>query len=145
MRIEPSVRRLWHSIELRRRRRRRALDVRRHRYAELRPSDSPDAPADGRRYRSRAAEIEAVQWTRDNTDQVEKFTLVRRTFEHGSDGEVSCFQRESFADVGSIWNETNNSWQQVKVGDFVIRGGSGKYYSCDPAAFHEVYEPTRTS
>ena len=106
----------------------------------LRPTDHPDL-----RYRSKIAKIHAIQWTGDNSEEVEKFTSVRQTFEHSSEDQVPCFQHDPSTGAGFVWNGSNHTWHRVNVGDFIIRGTRGQYYPCDPSAFHEAYTPVRGS
>jgi hypothetical protein len=106
-------------------------------------TDGSDATIQGARYRSKDVEVIAIRWTGENAEELEEFTLVRRTFEHDAEAEVSCFQYEPLTQAGCIWNESSLTWNQVDVGDYIIRGTEGAYYSCDPSAFHEVYEPAQ--
>ena len=80
------------------------------------------------RYRKRPVEIEAIQWTGDNTKQVMSWA-------------DNYFGLDVDGTGGWIWNESQKSNNHVNVGDYIIRGTSGEYYPCEPTIFAATYEP----
>lgn len=75
------------------------------------------------RFRKKPIEIEAVQWTGDNLDEIARFIGY----------------------TPSLWGD----WIAIKTlecvifaepGDFIIRGIKGEYYPCKPDIFEATYE-----
>lgn len=72
-------------------------------------------------------EIQAVQWTGDNYDEIEAF--------------VSEFYVEQSAEY---WNKlivhTLEDDVYASLGDWIIRGVNGEFYPCKPYIFEQTYE-----
>lgn len=82
------------------------------------------------RYRKRPVEVDAIRWSGDNWDAIEKFAGGHATF-HGGDIDV--------------WIEKSKTWRQaLPVGDWIIaeRDGVG-FYPCTADQFADTYEAVR--
>jgi hypothetical protein len=78
-----------------------------------------------RKFRKRPVEIEAMQFTGDNADEVCAWI--------GEAGHtISLF--------GSFRIHTLEGDMHVSVGDWVIRGVQGEHYPCKPDIFEATYE-----
>jgi hypothetical protein len=76
------------------------------------------------KYRKKPIEIEAVQWTGSNADEIEEF-------------------------IGQVWKaapdririNTPEGTMVATPGDWIIRGVAGELYPCKPDIFEQTYEP----
>lgn len=75
------------------------------------------------RFRKKPVEIEAVQWTGDNTNEVASFT-----------GGIS---RPGGAGLIIPTLEGDHT---ASKGDWIIRGVKGEYYPCKPDIFAATYD-----
>ena len=82
------------------------------------------------RYRKKPVviEIEAVQWTGENFDEIKKFcpNLVY----HGTVGEEN----------DCLLIETLEGGMRARVDDFIIQGVKGEFYPCKLDIFEATYE-----
>jgi len=82
-------------------------------------------------YRKKPVDVEAVQWTGDNAEDVWRFA-------------DKCFYPEHFLEyprcVAGIYDELHGTWIRVKLGDWVLKGVRGEFYPCDEGVFAETYE-----
>jgi hypothetical protein len=76
------------------------------------------------RYRTRIVEIEAIEWTGSNPQEV-------LSFAHGTG---------KMAPDGSIFIDTLEGTMRASKGDFIIRGLKGEFYPCKPDIFAAKYE-----
>jgi len=83
------------------------------------------------KFRKRAIEVEAIQWTNDNTSAV--LTFVG---EHGYYGEI----RGDFH-IPHIAIQTLEGTLYASFGDWIIRGVQGELYPVKPDIFEATYEP----
>ena len=79
------------------------------------------------RYRKRPVEVEAVQWTGDNYEEVEAFL---------GDSLYPPIVRTSALRVKTLEGSLLAS-----KGDWLIRGIKGEFYPCKPDIFEQTYEP----
>lgn len=101
------------------------------------------------RYRKKPVEVDAIQWTGDNTDDVKAFIGERQR--HGGDEPRSADNGEcGFLLAAEVFGVINgdaivfdrfHDWVPLHVGDWVIRGVRGEYYPCEPAVFEQTYDP----
>ena len=80
-------------------------------------------------YTKKPLSVQAVQWTGDNTDEI-----------IGFGGAVDgC---NTISDIGKscLVVRTLEGNMAISIGDYVIRGTSGEYYSCKPNIFEKIYE-----
>jgi hypothetical protein len=82
------------------------------------------------KYRKKPVVIEAVQWTGENSDEIEEFTSWESRQWVVSDKGVL-----------SLYINTLEGQFRADVGDFIIRGVKGEFYPCKPDIFAMTYEP----
>ena len=75
------------------------------------------------RYRKKPVEVEAVQWTGENWQEIKDFAGSDVSF----DGRLYVFTLE-----GTL---------KVDIGDYIIKGVKGEFYPCKPDVFEKTYEP----
>ena len=75
------------------------------------------------RYRKKPVEIEAVQYTGDNFQDLAEFV--------GKDLVVG---------LNGMYIRTLEGDMLVSIGDYVIRGVNGEFYPCKPDIFEKTYE-----
>lgn len=75
------------------------------------------------RYRKKPVEIEAVQWTGENLEEIKKFAGNSLTYieQH-------------------VIIETLEGCRMVNKGDYIIKGIAGEFYPCKPDIFKATYE-----
>lgn len=89
------------------------------------------------RFRKKPVEVEAIQWTGDNADELETFTgglfnmLDREDREHCDDPEMTA----------QVFDDLHSTWVGVYTGQWIIRGVKGEFYPCDAAVLAETYDP----
>lgn len=95
-------------------------------------------------YKTKPFKVEAVKFTGDNFDELVAFT-GSRTVEPGWD--IQNFQEagtyvmwDDDEIVAEVWDYLHSTWVGVKVGQYIIKGGKGEFYPCDPDIFHSKYE-----
>jgi hypothetical protein len=83
------------------------------------------------KYRKRPVVIEAMQWTGENTADVERFVGVLP-------GSLDVGGRA----VGAPWMliPTLEGEMEARPGDVIIRGVAGEFYPCKPGIFGQTYE-----
>lgn len=72
-------------------------------------------------------EIQAVQWTGDNYDEICKFIGYFPNIIYGSRGPYVVIK-------------TLEGDHHASVGDWIIRGVKGEFYPCKPDIFEQTYE-----
>lgn len=87
------------------------------------------------RFRTKPFEIEAVQFTGENFDEIhEVFPSV----------EFYPVEEEDRVDdpdiLGQVFDELHSTWVGVKRGQWIIKGQKGEFYPCDPEIFEAKYE-----
>lgn len=81
-----------------------------------------------KRYVKRPTVISAVKWTGHNVNEIAEF--VKGT----------SFTLYNNFDITKLFIETPKGGIYVEVGDYIIQGVRGEYYSCKPNIFTETYE-----
>ena len=76
-------------------------------------------------YRKKPAVIEAVRWTGDNFDELEKF--AGKFVERGQKN-------------GELFVNTLEGTIHAKLGDYIIMDIQGEFYPCDSEIFKKTYE-----
>lgn len=82
------------------------------------------------KYRKQPVEVEAVQFTRNNWDEVVKFTegkACHMTIERCIDGKCECI-------IPTLEGD-----HIASEGDFIIKGVNGEFYPCKPDIFWKTY------
>lgn len=83
------------------------------------------------KYRKKPVEVEAVQFTRGNWAEIQKFTQGKAsgmTIERRPDGKCTCVIPTLEGDHIATEN------------DYIIKGVHGEFYPCKPDIFHKTYE-----
>ena len=75
------------------------------------------------KFRKKPVVIEAVKWTGENGEEIEKF-CPKAKFSY-SRLIIPTLEGDHFADVG----------------DMIIKGVKGEFYPCKPDIFEKTYEP----
>jgi hypothetical protein len=75
------------------------------------------------KYRKLPVEIEAVQWTGKNVEEIESFVKDKHTL-------VEDY----------LFIHTLEGSMKAKVGDYIIKGIKGEFYPCDEQIFKSTYE-----
>lgn len=86
-----------------------------------------------KRFVTRRVEINALQWTGDNFEEMFEWT-------DGSFKKADRTQRLDPAFTGEVWDFLHGTWIGVKDGQWIVKGVKGEYYPCDDATFHWKYE-----
>jgi hypothetical protein len=84
-----------------------------------------------RTYRKKPVDIEAIQFTRDNYQDIWEFTAGTAhslTIERRIDGVATCII------------PTLEGQRIATEGDYIIRGVEGEFYPCKPGIFEKTYE-----
>lgn len=84
-----------------------------------------------KQYRTKPCEIEAIQFTRDNFEDVKAFgegSIKDLIIERCPGGKAYCKV------------QTLEGLMIATEGDFIIRGLRGEYYPCKPDVFNKKYE-----
>ena len=82
-----------------------------------------------KRYVKRPIVIRAVKWTGYNFDEIAEFVK-----------EQPLTLYENSFGITKLFIETLEGDMYVEVGDYIIQGVHGEYYSCKPNIFTETYE-----
>ena len=83
------------------------------------------------RFRKKPIEIEAIKFTRENWQDVLRFTqgqAITLTIEKRIDGKCTCII------------PTLEGQHIATEGDWIIKGVKGEYYPCKPDIFEMTYE-----
>lgn len=79
------------------------------------------------KYKTKPFEVEAVQYVGSNADEINAFT----------DGGFNVGVSEDWAEVYDYLQQT---WVNVNINDFIIKGSKEEFYPCDPEVFNAKYE-----
>lgn len=82
------------------------------------------------RYRKKPVEIEAVQYTGENAQEIGRFA--------GLDAQI--VGREKALQIKTLEGPL-----RVSPGDYIIRGVSGEHYPCKPDIFDQTYDPVKVA
>lgn len=80
------------------------------------------------KYRKKPVEIEAVQWTGDNRDEIWEFCPL------------SYFNTDLETGMLSLMVQTLEGSMQASIGDYIIKGVKGEFYPCKPDIFDMTYD-----
>lgn len=75
------------------------------------------------RVRKIPVEVEAIQWTGDNFNEIKDFVT-----------------RNLFIDAEGIGIKTLEGDMRATIGDFIIKGVDGEFYPCKEDIFWKTYE-----
>jgi hypothetical protein len=79
-----------------------------------------------RRYTKKPVEIEALQWTGENTKEIVAFCS-------------DCFSYQK-DNVNVLVINTLEGTMKASIGDYVIKGIKGEFYACKPDIFVMTYD-----
>lgn len=85
------------------------------------------------KYRKKPVEIEAIQWTGDNYDEICKFVGKPLAF--------SAMPRDNSHPRMEI--DTLEGKMTATVNDYIIKGVKGEFYPCKPDIFLQTYEEVK--
>ena len=87
------------------------------------------------KYRKKPVEVEAVQWTGTNKEEIDNFVGDSAMWLH------DLVYRPHDYEEGYILNiQTLEGTMRAKVGDYIIKGVNGEFYPCKPDIFEKTYE-----
>lgn len=91
------------------------------------------------RYRKKPVEIEAVQFTGDNVEEIAEFMGISRWGLQVSVDAVLCMDG-NYGENTHIHIPTLEGTMTANCGDWIIKGVKGEFYPCKPDIFEETYE-----
>lgn len=92
-------------------------------------------------FRKRPVEVQAVQWTGDNADELKAFTGTRE-----ATGEPRFLTTEEItrgpfeAHHPVVYDELHYTWVNVMADNWIIRGVQGEFYPCAADVFAKTHE-----
>jgi hypothetical protein len=90
--------------------------------------------------RKKPVEVQAVQWTGENVDEIFNLTTWRYFDVLASEDRANSDDPDATA---AVFDKLHSTWVLVKDGQWIIRGVKGEFYPCDPEVFAETYELAR--
>jgi hypothetical protein len=90
-----------------------------------------------RTYRKIPIELQAVQFTGDNLDEVRELTGGSK-FSLADD-----LDREKYGDdeiAGMVWDHRRSTWVGVKAGQWIMKDTEGEHWPVDEAVLAKSYE-----
>jgi hypothetical protein len=75
------------------------------------------------KFRKKPVVVEAIQWTGENTDEVEHFL------------QGFGYPQHRYVPIATLEGVMN-----ADIGDWIIKGVKGEFYPCKPDIFHVTYE-----
>ena len=85
------------------------------------------------RFRSKPVEIEAIQFTGNNGEEVTEF----------AESNFYVLDEEAPEDpeaTAAVFDKIHSTWILVYDTNWIIRGTKGEYYPCDAEVFYQKYE-----
>ena len=90
------------------------------------------------RYKTKPVEIEAIQWTGLNLEEIKQFvgeSLEYNIWDSAWDWAVGKGGPHIYMKIYTLEGDMNAS-----VGDYIIKGLRGEFYPCKPDVFEKKYE-----
>ena len=84
------------------------------------------------KYRKKTVVIEAVQWTGDNFEEIQKMLI--------NADENRVIMPHPNEDDDSLLIVTLEGEMRADKGDYIIKGVQGEFYPCKPEIFGQTYE-----
>ena len=91
------------------------------------------------KYRTKPFEIEAIQWTGENAEEIK--TFVGQNTYNGQDDFLLPNEITGVWLNAHVWDYLQKTWVPVNINDYIIKGMKGEFYPCDPEVFESKYEP----
>ena len=92
------------------------------------------------RYKSKPAVIDAIQWTGCNPEEISGFTDGGFNYEIKTDRDGT----QQFVAWAEVYDYLQETWVNVNLNDFIIKGTKGEFYPCDDEVFEAKYEPVES-
>lgn len=90
------------------------------------------------KYRKKPLEVDAIQWTGKNKEEVRQFCGENVRFIHvKKQDEVTRSFESSHIDSDVL---TREGWKSLKHGDYIVKGVHGEFYPCKEDVFLETYD-----
>lgn len=86
-----------------------------------------------KKYKTKPCEIEAIQWTGENLEEIEEFAKDGIEYNEVKDGGGKIIAYE-------IYVLTLEGTMFANQGDYIIKGLRGEFYPCKPDVFNKKYE-----
>lgn len=94
------------------------------------------------KFRKKPVEIEAIQWTGMNIEDVLAFCYADERWKEGIESEyVGGPGIGHVPDLGDLDIPTLEGTMTARPRDWIIRGVQGELYPCKPDIFEATYEP----
>ena len=90
------------------------------------------------KYRKKPLEIEAIQWTGFNDQEIENF-IGKNLIGYG-DNLVAYYPKNNQYRSKLMYIQTLEGVMTASVDDYIIKGIKGEFYPCKPKIFEEIYE-----
>jgi hypothetical protein len=98
-------------------------------------------------YRKNPVEIEAIQFTGDNVEEIREFCGTFRypaSIRTDDAPVVEAFHlyqgnASVNGNIAEVWDKLHDTWVGVKRGQWIIRGLKGEFYPCDDEVFRSSY------
>lgn len=92
-------------------------------------------------YTKLPVEVQAVQWTGENIEEIEEFvgdccTVVRYIYD--KDVYKDCQPDRTYLFIHTLEGD-----YRALVGDYIIRGVKGEFYPCKPDIFEQTYKEVK--
>ena len=91
-----------------------------------------------KRYLKKPVQIEAVQWTGDNLQEVTQFLGNNYPVDTGTQ---FWEEYKSAVEEEGLCISTLEGDLTASIGDYIIKGVQGEFYPCKPDIFLQSYEP----
>ena len=92
------------------------------------------------RYRKLPVEIEAVQWTGENYNEIKLFAGQDNI---GTNTNTIAFREGADTPVVDMYIKTLEGNMYMSKGDYIIKGVNGEFYPCKPDIFAKTYEEAK--
>lgn len=83
-----------------------------------------------KKYVKKPVEIEAIQWTGNNLDEIISFVGISN---------IEINEKAIDQEVGELSIITLEGAMHSSINDFIIKGVRGEFYPCKPDIFYETY------
>ena len=89
-------------------------------------------------YKKKPVVIEAIQWTGNNLDEIQKFAGDCIRYE-----KIDIVVNDGVASVNVLYIETLEGIMTASCNDYIIKGVDGEYYPCKPDIFNKTYDEVK--
>lgn len=89
------------------------------------------------KYRKKPVVVEAIRWTGENREEIRKFC------KYGAFFTPAVQDTEGHTTKWNLVIDTLEGVRYAKIGDYIIKGVNGEFYSCKPDIFKKTYEAVK--